>query len=127
MGADIHIEIEDRDNYLFIKAQGMLSSIEDRKSLGKRFYDEIIGRDFRKALIDESGLVTFMDKVLAKVTTDYYLDFEKFPEMQNLKIAVVHKEEDREGMEFWELYSRNRGLDFKVFFRAEEAENWITG
>ena len=119
----IHFNTEDRGDYLQIRSCGTEEHLEQSIAYNKAMYDAVLESKRTKVLLDERQLTNLEDifDVYSLAETHEALHFARNIE----KVAIVGNPKDRSNLEFFEILSRNRGFQVKIFYEPEPAEAWL--
>lgn len=120
----VDISARQENDYVLIKASGIIENFEELKDFSTRLYGEGVKYETRKVVIDEMQLQLTNSVVHQFELINFYS--QNLPSwIKQYKIAVAVDPKYKELAEFWELYGSNRGFPWKGFTSLQEALNWI--
>jgi hypothetical protein len=122
---DLSISSDPETDYLQIALAGAATDIEDMKLFVKRIYDEIMKHGIRKILLDYSKYQP-PDPLIYQAQLVKFFPEELSEEIRHWKVAIVMDSMYKRIADFWELFAKNRGYSYKVFYSLEEAQTYMS-
>ena len=119
----IQFSTEDRGEFFQIRSCGTEEHLEQSIAYTMAMYEAVLESKHTKVLLDERQLTNLDDifDVYSLAETHETLRVARIIE----KVALLGNPKDRNILEFFEIVSRNRGLQVKVFYEPEPAETWL--
>lgn len=109
---------------LRIEAFGTIINSDDEIQAARACWAEMSQYQVSKVLIDVRK-VNFSSGLMAQVMQIQYIN-ESLPDIKLKLIALVIKPEDKRIHDFWELFGRNRGFNWRVFTSSNEAARFLS-
>ena len=120
----VEISAQQHQEYLLIRASGVLENLEALKDFSVQLYEQAIKYDTQKVVIDEMQL-QLTNSITDQVELIQYYTQNLPAEIRNYKVAVAVDPQYRDIAEFWNLYGTNRGYRWQGFTALEKAIDWI--
>ena len=122
---NVIISVKSENEYLLIKASGIITNQEEHGLLTERFYTEIKKHSSKNSIIDLSETSFPLSFEFLNEIVEYYS--KKLPEeVKYWKIAVVNESSYRELGKYWEFIANQRGfMGYKVFSSMKEAKKFM--
>jgi hypothetical protein len=120
----IQFEVMPREDFLYIRAEGVAESLADHKQYNLAMYQSIKQYPISRVLVDELG-VTYSNTLMDIYDLAHFYDQEMPVEARLLRLALVVREKYEKLASFWEVVCQNLGYQFKVFFSVEKAKSWL--
>lgn len=115
---------EQKDNYLIIKAKGLITNLKEEEEHSKRCYDEVLKHKAKKVLIDNRNII-FNSSILDVADLITFYEKEFTAEIRLVKIAVLYSPKKIELHKSWELFANNRGFNWKIFTGIDDATQYL--
>lgn len=118
----IEYTIERSGDVVIVEARGFDEGLEEVLDYNRAIKERAEALGCKKILSIESELEYRLSIVetyeLAEQLSDMARGFKK--------IAIVTGEDNQDAAQFWEDVATNRGIVVRVFYRLEEAEEWLS-
>ncbi len=119
----IQFNTEDRGDYLHIRSCGTEERLEATIAYNLAMYHAVLESKRNKVLLDERHVANLENIFDVYSLAEAHATLRIARNIE--KVAIVGNPKDRNNLEFFEIISRNRGFQVKVFYEPEPAEAWL--
>ena len=120
----INYTIENRRDYIYLMGEGIEVSLDENKQIHQMIVNICKDHNCERVLIDDRN-VTYTATILSLYQLAEYYAKVDIPRQIN-RAAILANPKYKETNNFFEDTSRNRGINLRLFYDLEEAEQWLT-
>ncbi len=120
----INYIIEKGKDYIYLVGEGIEDSLEENKKIHQMIVNLCKNHHYDRVLIDDRK-VTYTASIISLYQLAEYYAKVDIPR-QIKRAAILANPKYKESNDFFENTSRNRGINLRLFYDLERAEQWLT-
>jgi hypothetical protein len=116
--------IEKRKDYIYLEGEGIEDSLEENKQIHQMIVNVCKNHQCERVLIDDRKVTYTASIISLYQLAEYYAKVDMPRQIK--RAAILASPKYKETNDFFEDTSRNRGINLRLFYDLEKAEQWLT-
>jgi len=120
----INYKSEKRKDYIYLIGEGVEDGLEENKQIHQIIVNACKDHNCNRVLIDDRRVIYTASIISIYQLAEYYVKVDLPRQIH--RAALVADFKYKETNDFFENVSRNRGINLRLFYDIEKAEEWLT-